>query len=121
MLPFGLRVGAKSSSAAAPIFAPQQQMGRNTKSNFWFFIGDLLLVQHRKVAELSGWRVSNHEIDLATSSSLEERDFLWGLAKVVYTLFFFFQKNNYFWLDAKKNGRQKQQKRDFILVLTLLL
>ena len=34
MLPFGLRVGAKSSSATVPIFAPQQQMGRNTKSNF---------------------------------------------------------------------------------------
>ena len=114
MLPFGLRVGAKSSSAAAPIFAPQQQMGRNTKSNFWFFIGDLLLVQHRKVAELSGWRVSNHEIDLATSSSLEERDFLWGLAKVVYTLFFFFKKQ-LFLARCKKDRMEDKNNKSGIL------
>ena len=36
----------------------------------------------RKVAELSGWRVSNHEIDLATSSSSLETSF-WVVLVVV--------------------------------------
>ena len=36
----------------------------------------------RKVAELSGWRVSNHEIDLATSSSSLETSF-WAVLVVV--------------------------------------